>query len=73
MIVKSILETIEERKDSYQAKPKNKGRLNDWEIFNILTTIVTNMVADKRISKEDGEMLLHYGLYNNDCYSHVGS
>ena len=73
MIVKSILETIEERKDSYQAKPKNKGRLNDWEIFNILTTIVSNMVADKRISKEDGEMLLHYGLYNNDCYSHVGS
>ena len=34
MIAKSILETIEDRKDSYQAKPKNKGRLNDWEISN---------------------------------------
>ena len=73
IIIESIMETIEDMKDSYQAKPKNNGRLNDWELFNILTTIVSNMVNDKRIPKEDGEMLLYYGLYNNDCFTHLDS
>ena len=71
--VKGILKEVALGKDSYQAKPKNGGRLNDWEIMNILTTLVSSMIADKRVSKEDGEMLLHYALYNNDCYSHVDS
>ena len=71
--VNGILKEITLEKDSYQAKPKNGGRLNDWELMHILTTIVSSMISDKRVSKEDGEMLLHYALYNNDCYSHVGS
>lgn len=73
IIKESILEAIDDRKDSYQAKPKKKGRLNDWELFNILTTTVSNMVNDKRIPKADGEMLLYYGLYNNDCFTHLDS
>lgn len=73
MITESILEAIEDMKDSYQAKPKKKGRLNDWEILTIFSNIVSTMVNDERISKEDGEMLLYYGLYNNDCFTHVNS
>ena len=71
--VNGILKEITLGKDSYQAKPKNGGRLNDWELMHILTTIVSNMISDKRVSKEDGEMLLHYALYNNDCYTHADS
>lgn len=66
-----LKETIE--KDSYQAKPKKEGRLNDWEINNIFGKIVSELVCSKRITPEDGEMLLYYGLYNNDCVSHAGS
>ena len=66
-----LKETTE--KDSYQAKPKKEGRLNDWEINNIFGKIVSELVCSKRITPEDGEMLLYYGLYNNDCVSHVGS
>ena len=71
--VKMVLKEVALGKDSYQAKPKKGGRLNDWELMHILTTIISSMIADKRVSKEDGEMLLHYALYNNDCYSHVDS
>lgn len=70
--IENVLKEVVE-KDSYQAKPKKKGRLNDWEISNILHTIVTELISAKRITPEDGEMLLYYGLYNNDCFSHVGS
>lgn len=66
-----LKETTE--KDSYQAKPKKEGRLNDWEINNIFGKIVSELVCSKRITPEDGEMLLYYGLYNNDCVSHLGS
>ena len=71
--VKMVLNELRLGKDSYQAKPKNGGRLNDWEIMNILSTLVSSMIADRRISEEDGEMLLHYALYNNDCYTHADS
>lgn len=57
-------------KTSYKAKPKNKGRLNDWEITQILQNVIFKMVREKQICSEDGMMLLHYGLYNNDCYGH---
>lgn len=70
--IENVLKEVVE-KDSYQAKPKKKGRLNDWEISNILHTIVTELISAKRITPEDGEMLLYYGLYNNDCFSHIGS
>lgn len=70
-IEKVLKEVIE--KDSYQARPKRKGRLNDWEIQNIFSRIVSDLVCAKRIKPEDGEMLLYYGLYNNDCVSHIGS
>lgn len=59
------------KKSSYEAKPKKDARLNDWEIMHILVSVISNMIAAKKISKEDGEMLLHYGLYNNDCYTHI--
>ena len=71
--VKMVLNELRLGKDSYQAKPKNGGRLNDWEIMNILSTLVSSMIADRRISEEDGEMLLYYALYNNDCYTHADS
>ena len=57
-------------RDSYMAKPKGKGRLNDWEISNILRSVISKMVSNEQISMDDATMLLHYGLYNNDCYSH---
>ena len=66
-----LKETTE--KESFQAKPNKEGRLNDWEINNIFGKIVSELVCSKRITPEDGEMLLYYGLYNNDCVSHVGS
>lgn len=70
--IKDVLNEVIE-KDSFQAKPKKEGRLNDWEINNIFGRIVSELVCSKRITPEDGEMLLYYGLYNNDCVSHIGS
>lgn len=72
ILTQSIREVIKEEfdysKTSYQAKPKSNGGLNDWELFRILSTIIGELVSDEKITKEDGQMLLHYALYNNDCW-----
>ena len=72
ILTQSIHEVIKEEFDykstSYQAKPKSKGGLNDWELFRILSTIIGELVSDGKITKDDEQMLLHYALYNNDCW-----
>ena len=69
-IRKTLTEDFNNEKTSYQAPPKNNGKLNDWELFNIINSIVKQMIIDKQITPSDGDMLMHYSLYNNDCYGH---
>lgn len=69
-IRKTLTEDFNYEKTSYQAPPKNNGKLNDWELFNIINSIVKQMIIDKQITPSDGDMLMHYSLYNNDCYGH---
>lgn len=46
--------------------------LTDKQIMQKLIDVVLKLYGEKRITEAEANRIIFYGLYNNECYAHVG-